>query len=154
MFTKYAEMLAAGADDANVTAEMKADGLAIPERSAAWAVIKPRVAKVAAPAPVAAPETACKFQQAAAGLTKLVRGTAAEKFVADVASGLPSLSAKQKKWLKTLCEKHGVDLSYAPRAVVAKSKATRFTNRDFVPYESLDIPVWSEQLGCWVDAEY
>ena len=41
MFKKYEEMLEASANDDGVSLAMKADGLSVEQRNAAWAVIKP-----------------------------------------------------------------------------------------------------------------
>jgi hypothetical protein len=165
MTARYANMLTAGADALDISAAMKEDGLSVIERSAAWSVIRPRTG----PHPCAAPSRAhvargahqvpkpCKFQQAARLLVDKVHRSPAESFVATVARGLPSLSVKQKSWLKSLCDKNSVVLEYKPRTEASSRpqvKKPQFTNRNYTPYEEMDIPVWNEEGQFWYDAEY
>lgn len=152
---KYIEMLNTKTS-AEVGAAMKADGLLTPlERGNMWDQIK---AAMPAPAPAQAAKKAappvCKFKEAARRLLPLMGGKKGEKFVSEVAAGIPSLSAKQKSWLKSLCDAAGVALDYKPRAASVKSVSrVRFTNPEFPP-KHMDIPVWDAKLGEWYDAEY
>lgn len=149
---KYIEMVRSGKTSAEVGAQMKADGLATPlERGNMWDLIK---AAMPAPAPAAkkvAP--VCKFKAAAIALLPSMGGKNGEKFVAEVAAGIPSLSVKQKAWLKALCDENGIALEYKPRAAAVKA-APRFTNPQCPPYDHMDLPIWDAKKGEWYDAEY